>query len=440
MIVEKVPLPEDPTPADAPPAYDSIPNSGPSSARRFSHDEKAPIPGPSTYPPPPSLASSRSPPPSIRSSTPAASSAKGKGASTWFGFGASRTAREVRSTVLSLVRDLVKHSSTEPAPVAVLDSCWEACKTNGLSMSSILHEKSIENHTPLYWAILKRPSEPVDPDQPDLLSSLLRFSAPLSESMASEIRQACLVNSDHALFQRLRSSAAFAPLLGSEEILLGGEVPPDTVIVHDLPGDEGAFAADFEVAMFQRRMRVTQQIHLEFIARGRLWRLSFFVASASNSYNKRAGSWLISIELLENCPPTWLDSRLIIEQPSQRPFTPPPSLIDSPLPSPPIKEGKPKPTISIRLKSGSMQLVSPLSGNDGNGLKKVVVSLDESLMGSSLQFEYVICCFNVVHEADLWVWGSVAVHTSLPQDHYKLDWKRGSPSRKRSVLSVNSPQ
>jgi hypothetical protein len=44
--------------------------------------------------------------------------------------------------------------------------------------------------------------------------------------------------------------------------------PPDSITVEDVPGDEGAFAANFEIAHFQQRMRVSKRIALEFIARG----------------------------------------------------------------------------------------------------------------------------------------------------------------------------
>jgi len=45
-------------------------------------------------------------------------------------------------------------------------------------------------------------------------------------------------------------------------------MPPDEIIVEDVPGDEGAFVVKFEVVQFQQRMRISKRISLEFIARG----------------------------------------------------------------------------------------------------------------------------------------------------------------------------
>ena len=133
----------------------------------------------------------------------------------------------------------------------------------------MLQEPSVEGHTPIYWAIINRPSPP-EPDEPDLVSAMLSHAAPLTDATVDEIRLACLHTSDHALFQKLRRSPAFSPLTGTEEILLGGSVPVDDVDVADVKGDEGAFVAVFRMPMFQKRMRISGSIRLEFIAKGAL--------------------------------------------------------------------------------------------------------------------------------------------------------------------------
>jgi hypothetical protein len=62
--------------------------------------------------------------------------------------------------VLGLVRDLVQdHSSGSPAALGILQSCADACASHSVSFSAILQENFIENHTPLYWAIVKRTPE-----------------------------------------------------------------------------------------------------------------------------------------------------------------------------------------------------------------------------------------------------------------------------------------
>ena len=198
----------------------------------------------------------------------------------WFNFAASssRTIREVRITVLGLIRDLVQeqYSTSFPAATGILRSCADACTTHSLSLSSILQEKSIENHTPLYWAIVKRlPDEHhqvEDASGPDLLSVLLSYSAPLSPDTISDVKRACLAACDQHLFQCLRLSPEFAPVSGVDQILLGGSIPLDNIEVEeDSPGDGGEFMVTFEIPHFHKRMMVSKEIGLEFIARSECW-------------------------------------------------------------------------------------------------------------------------------------------------------------------------
>jgi hypothetical protein len=54
------------------------------------------------------------------------------------------------------------------------------------------------------------------------------------------------------------------------EEMLFGAVPQDGVTVyHDnKAADTGAFKADFHVPSFQKRLRVSKSVRLEFVARG----------------------------------------------------------------------------------------------------------------------------------------------------------------------------
>lgn len=266
MIVDKRALPDDPTPADAPPAYDD-------GAKYNALPEKLAHELPATES---AVASSSRLQPSVPTSlgytapkSPIASSKKSpKGAKArWFPFGqAARAAQEVKQTVLNLLRDVVQVPELDAA-ISILRNCEEACESHLLSFSSIVQEQSVEGHSPLYWAIIKRPSDQVDSDG-DLVQTLLSLASPLTEDTISEVRLACLQNSDQRLFQHLRRMRTLAPLSGADELLLGDRVPPDEVAVEDIPGDEGAFAVSFRFNMFQRRMRISKQISMEFIARG----------------------------------------------------------------------------------------------------------------------------------------------------------------------------
>ena len=107
-------------------------------------------------------------------------------------FTSSRTSKQVRQTVLSLIRDLVLNAESPN----LLGSCASACRTYGLDLSALLQEPSIEHHSAIYWAILNRCDA--------LLPSLLAHASPLSQSTISEIRLACLATSNQPLFQSLR--------------------------------------------------------------------------------------------------------------------------------------------------------------------------------------------------------------------------------------------
>ncbi|PPQ94817.1 hypothetical protein CVT25_007454 [Psilocybe cyanescens] len=406
MIIDKQPLPDDPTPTDAPPSYDTL-SAGPSS-----QDNKYNLvhlsPSTSSYPPnsPPPV-----PPKSPASPASPSTNAKGKArAVNWFAFATeARTRSEVRNTVLGLVKDLIQeHITNSEAATGILQSCAEACATHSLSLSSILQEKSIENHTPLYWAIVKRPpdehQEKEDMQCPDLLTALISYATPLNQATVAEVRLACLATSDQALFQRLRLSPEFAPVSGADQMLLGGTIPPEEVELEDIPGEGGgSFAVNFVIPHFHKRMVVSKQIAIEFIARSRMWRLAFFIAPEPRRYRTsvepRVGSWCISLSLIETSPPTYVQARLLIPEaksPSanlEAPESPGSSTNDPPSSSPFFRlpkslsysEPNSKNAISILLKSNE-QIEAATGSRRNSAGKSIVVSLEESTMGANLQY------------------------------------------------------
>ena len=263
MIIEKQPLPDDPTHPDAPPSYDDVRGYFPEKRRL----DDQPIASSSSSTPlkSPALPTSPSSASSIRD--------KGKGrANNWFNFAAARTTREVRTTVLGLVRDLIQEQmSNSPAATGILQSCSDACTAHQVSFSELLQEKSIEEHTPLYWAIVKRlpdhHHEVEETQGPDLISALISYASPLNPETIREVRLACLATSDQKLFQRLRMSPEFSAISGVDQMLLGVTIPPDDIEVEDVSADGGAFAATFVIPHFHKRMVVSKKIELDFIAR-----------------------------------------------------------------------------------------------------------------------------------------------------------------------------
>jgi len=133
----------------------------------------------------------------------------------------------------------------------------------------------------------------------------------------SEIRVACLTTANQPLFQALRcQSKPFVkktmPSQGTDAILLGS-IPPDEVSVREVER-EGAFEAEIRINLWQKRMLVSGKVGIEFIARGRIWSLTFFSPSSTTN-TTTAGVWQVALCLLEPSPPTYVNSRLIFTLP-----------------------------------------------------------------------------------------------------------------------------
>ena len=252
MIVRKEEILEDPQSLDEPPSYDQINPSRSPVSSGFQPDVKAGPPSTTSTTNPTSIAG------------PLLQQAKQKPRTTWLdSFRLSQQAKDVRATVRSIVRDVVKEPKT-PASVGLLESCADACFSNNLSFSEILQEPSIEGHPAIYWAIVKRPS----PDDFELITSLMSYSAPLTAETMTQVRLACLHVGDQALFQCLWRSPEYGALSGTDRMLLGVSSPPDTIDVEELPGQDGPFRAKFTIVQLEKRMKVSGEVMFEFIARG----------------------------------------------------------------------------------------------------------------------------------------------------------------------------
>jgi hypothetical protein len=157
-------------------------------------------------------------------------------------------------------------------------------------------------------------------------------------------------------------------------MVLGTRISPDTVDVENIESENGDFVANFKILAFQKRMRVSHTIGLEFIAKGkillcwlayiylmtpycvlgRMWCLSFSITHNSD--------WSVMLSISDRSPATWVDSHIIIEEPPQSSAISAPvasSLIDCA-----IQEVRPvwqqsqkvKPKIDIRLQTEHYRL------------------------------------------------------------------------------------
>ncbi|KAI0253321.1 hypothetical protein BJV78DRAFT_1349886 [Lactifluus subvellereus] len=317
-------------------------------------------------------------------------------------FGLSKTAKQVRGTTQSLLRDLLSQARPDEHEwLSVLSSCAEACSAQGLNFSTVLQDPFVEGHIPVYWAILKRPTVPVKadhttpPSDPDaLVLAILDASLPLTPQGVADARLACMTVSDNALFVRLgQRYEGFSQRLGTDRVLLGGTDVVDSVSVEEQRNGGGAFTVRFSLTQFQLRMRVSKSAKIEFIACGRLWYLVFCVAGASvapHSHTGHPGEWLVALGLGEHSSPSWVDARLsIIDRapPSSPPATPDPqsaahwstTLRGRPQPPKHPESGKQRPLVTIPIKTDSHQ-ISPTGPT-----REVVVSLEKFSSGATLQ-------------------------------------------------------
>lgn len=377
---------------DAPPSYQHVLQSSSTTLAKSKTDPLGPNPDATLGPRPPSHPTTGLKRVRHKATTP----------SRWLPtsiFGLSKTAKQVRGTTQSLLRDLLSQARpSEHEWLSVLTSCSEACDAQGLNFSALLQEPFVEGHSPVYWAILKRPILPVKVDHttttrdPDtLVMAILDASLPLNAQSVADTRLACMTVSDNALFVRLgQRYESFSPRLGTDKVLLGGADTVDSVTVDESRGG-GAFTVRFSLTQFPLRMRVSKLARVEFIARGRLWQFVFAVAGAPGAphpHPGRVGEWFVSLSLSEPSSPAWVDGRLSIVD---RSLPPPPSAPDPPqttplvalrvFPLPPKhpNNGKQRATVSLAIKT-EMHQISP-----SGPVREIVVSLEKSAFGTSLQ-------------------------------------------------------
>lgn len=146
---------------------------------------------------------------------------------------------------------------------------------------------------------------------------MLQYAGPLNNACVADIRLACLATGDQVLFGKLRrGELPFIINLARADALILGSTSADDIDVREIDG-EAAFSASIKIRLWQKRMRVAGLVNVEFIARGRIWSLTFFSPppSPSSLSTRGAGSrpWQVALSLMEHSSPTFVDGRLVID-------------------------------------------------------------------------------------------------------------------------------
>ncbi|KAJ7182601.1 hypothetical protein C8R43DRAFT_1116231 [Mycena crocata] len=214
-------------------------------------------------------------------------------------------ASSIEAAVMEDVRILIQPNSGSVAEqVALLESCAELCARHKVDFPLLLQEKRIGNHAVLYWAIVNSPWPPRAPY--GLVSAVLSHSSPLKPETIQEARRACVSLHSHEMFNFLCLSPTFGALSDEDRLLVGYLVPPEEIVVEAMAGPAEPFSVKFTIPLYQKRMLLGREIKLEFIARGRLWQLSFFTADKPTQPWLRDQHWSGSLRLVATPEPAWV--------------------------------------------------------------------------------------------------------------------------------------
>jgi hypothetical protein len=100
-----------------------------------------------------------------------------------------------RTTVLSTVRDLV---ATPDFTAASMAPIVNSSALSPAELSDYLQLLDVEGHTPIYWAIVNCRQEAIS------AYIALISSFPISSACSSDLRLACMVTSNNAVFMQLK--------------------------------------------------------------------------------------------------------------------------------------------------------------------------------------------------------------------------------------------
>ncbi|KAJ7237689.1 hypothetical protein C8J57DRAFT_1727871 [Mycena rebaudengoi] len=226
----------------------------------------------------------------------------------------------VRAAVIEDVHLAVQPNTGSTAErLDLLENCALLCKRQNIDFPLLLQEKeAFHGHTALYWAIVNSPEGSRGPF--DLVAVILARSSPLQPETIAEARRACISLRNQELFQFLRMCPEFGTLSPEDRLLLGVLVPPEEIDIELMEGPGQPFSVRFRIPQYRKRMLLSKEIRLEFIARGLLWQLSFSVNSQKQWLDN--WQWRGSLRLAEDSPFTpvefglvFLDARAGITEP-----------------------------------------------------------------------------------------------------------------------------
>ncbi|KAG2124189.1 hypothetical protein DEU56DRAFT_828090 [Suillus clintonianus] len=220
----------------------------------------------------------------------------------------SRRMKQKRAAVLSRIRDIVLAPDYTPSSVVPnLNACADVLPA--AELFDILQKLNIEGHTALYWAIVNNRLE--------AFWAFLKFIPTYAPVGQSEVRIACMMTNDHALFTKLD----LGKYIEISRLRCSLGCPPDKIQVHACDEPLNQFNVVLRIGMFQKRLR-TQCLCFQFVAGGRICWLRFRMQQPTSEM------WHAEIGLSRYSPSARLNAVLVIEAHSRKPgcATPPEAL------------------------------------------------------------------------------------------------------------------
>lgn len=113
-------------------------------------------------------------------------------------------------------------------------------------------------------------------NRPEALSALNKFITTYTCDSLEDVRLACMATSNHAWFTSLKLTSTSRCRKGW---LLNRSLgyPADDIQVYHEGNLQNQFTSKMQIMMFQKRIRVAQEIYVELIAQGRIWCLLFYM-------------------------------------------------------------------------------------------------------------------------------------------------------------------
>ena len=167
----------------------------------------------------------------------------------------------------------------------IIAMCKATCSELSISLPSILQDRYINKHSPLYWAIARKEKTSKAAQGPgvksvNIFATLLPLALPItSELVISELREVCRVVSENKAFQRLRFDVPGFSKVEAYRSTSGKPRCDEVKIItwNHLYGN--LFNVKMTFPDFSERLRARRTIGAEFVVRGGL--SSFFLPGES---------------------------------------------------------------------------------------------------------------------------------------------------------------